>query len=37
MFPGVLLKEGSHFQLLFEKLLEKKPKNNALLAKNPKT
>ena len=27
MFPGVLLKEGSHFQLLFEKLLENKPKN----------
>ena len=28
MFLGVLLKEGSHFQLLFEKLLENKPKNN---------
>ena len=27
MFAGVLLKEGSHFHLLFEKLLEKKPKN----------
>ena len=37
VFLGVLLKEGSHFQLLFEKLLEKKPKNNVLLAKNPKT
>ena len=28
MFLGVLLKESSHFQLLFEKLLENKPKNN---------
>ena len=28
MFLGVLLKEGCHFQLLFKKLLENKPKNN---------
>ena len=28
MFLGVSLKEGSHFQLLFEKLLKNKPKNN---------
>ena len=28
MFLRVLLKEGSHFQLPFEKLLEDKPKNN---------
>ena len=28
MFLGVLLKEGSHFQLLLEKLLENKLKNN---------
>ena len=28
MFLGVLLKEGSHFQLFFETLLENKPKNN---------
>ena len=28
MFLGVLLKEGSHFQLFFEKLLENKPKND---------
>ena len=27
MFLGVLLKESSHFQLLFEKLLENKPRN----------
>ena len=27
MFLGVLLKEGSHFQLLFEKLLTNKPRN----------
>ena len=26
MFVGVLLKEGSRFQLLFENLLENKPK-----------
>ena len=28
MFLGVFLKEGSHFQLLFEKLLENNPKNS---------
>ena len=28
MFLGVLLKEGSHFLLLFKKLLENKPNNN---------
>ena len=28
MFLGVLLKESSHFQLLFKKLVENKPKNN---------
>ena len=28
MFLRVLLKKCSHFQLLFEKLLENKPKNN---------
>ena len=28
MFLGVFLKEGSHFQLFFETLLENKPKNN---------
>ena len=28
MFLDVLLKEGSHFQWLFEKLFENKPKNN---------
>ena len=28
MFLGVLLKEGSHFHLLFERLLENKPENN---------
>ena len=28
MFLGILYKEGSHFQLLFEKLLENKRKNN---------
>ena len=28
MFLGVLLKEGSHFQLLFKELLENKLKNN---------
>ena len=27
MFLGVLLKEGSYFQLLFEKFLENKPRN----------
>ena len=27
MFLGVLLKEGSHFHLLFKKLLENTPKN----------
>ena len=27
MLLGVLLKEGSHFQLLFEKSLENKPRN----------
>ena len=27
MFLGVLLMESSHFHLLFEKLLENKPKN----------
>ena len=27
MFLRVLLKEGSHFQLFFEKLLENKPRN----------
>ena len=32
MFLGVLLKEGSHFQLLLEKLLENKPRNK----QNPK-
>ena len=40
MFLGALLKEGSHFQLLFEKvltLLENKPKQHVLLTKNPKT
>ena len=28
MLLGVLLNEGSYFQLLFEKLLENKPKSN---------
>ena len=28
MFLGVLLKKGSNFQLLFEKLLENKPKDS---------
>ena len=28
MFPGVLLKEGSHLQLLFEKLFENESKDN---------
>ena len=28
MFLDVLLKEGIHFHLLFEMLLENKPKNN---------
>ena len=28
MFLGVLLKEGSHFLLLFKKLLENKPNSN---------
>ena len=32
MFPGVLLKEGSDFQLLFEKLLENKPKATCTFA-----
>ena len=27
MFLGVLLKEGSHFQLLFEKMAENNPRN----------
>ena len=37
MFLGVLLKEGSHFQLLFKKLLENKPKNNMYFClKTPK-
>ena len=28
MLPGVLLKEGSHLQLLFEKLFENESKDN---------
>ena len=28
IFLGVLVKEGSHFHLLFEKLQETKPENN---------
>ena len=37
MFLGVLLKEGSHFHLLFEKLLENKPENNMYFClKTPK-
>ena len=32
MFPGVLLKEGSDFQLLFEKLFENKPKATCTFA-----
>ena len=35
MFLGVLLKEGSHFHLLFEKLLENKPLNNMHFCLNP--
>ena len=31
MFLGVLLKEDSHFHLLFEKLLENKSQNNIRL------
>ena len=30
MFLGVLLKEGTHFELLFKKLLENKPRNPTL-------
>ena len=37
MFLSVLLKEGSHFHLLFEILLENKPKNNMyFFLKTPK-
>ena len=37
MFLGVLLKEGSHFYLLFKKLLENKTKNNMYFCfKTPK-
>ena len=37
MFLGGLLKEGSPFHLLFEKLLEKKPKNKMYFClKSPK-
>ena len=37
MFLGVLLKEGSYFHLLFEKLLENEPKTTyVLLPKNPR-
>ena len=36
MFLCVLLKEGSHFHLLFEILLENKPKNDMYFClKNP--
>ena len=35
MFLGVSLKEGSHFQLLFKKLLENKPKSNMCFCLKP--
>ena len=35
MFLGVLLKEGSHFHLLFQKLLENKPKNSMYFCLKP--
>ena len=35
MFLGVLLKEGCHFHLIFEKLLKNKPKSNMYFCLKP--